>query len=217
MNRITLLILILSLLTVNGYSKKRKVKVSYELTKPYDIRLDTINKELIYKNYKDKKYHLVYNWDVFYSWDPDTIKVKEEYEFIMNEDFEAYRFNPEREYNEKVKLKFVESKDLNLLGKTYKIYKYLYDEESSIDEEELLFFTPEYGIIMIKPLSWPSYVKLLNFDMADNDRIINKLCEVIIYDSHYFRSYTKRKPLPMEILIEELLKDGEEKDEELHD
>ena len=214
MSRLTLLVILFSLLAVNGYGKKKKIKVNYEFTKPYDIKLDTIKKELICEVFKDKKYHLVYNWNIIYSWDSDTIRARDEYEFILNEEYEAYRVNPEEVYNKKVKLKFVDIKELELLGTTYNIYKYLYDVESSIDEEELLFFTPQYGIIMRKPLSWPSYVKLLNYDKADNDRIINKLCEVIIYDSHYFRSYTKRKSTPLEILLEDLLKDVDEENEE---
>ena len=215
MHKLIFLTLFFSFLTSLGYSQKEVLKVSYEFTKPYGkIKLDTTEKELLYRKSSSKRYHLTYTYNfVGPYWAPDTTKVNEEYKFILNKEHEAYRLNykvcADDVAIKKVPLKFIDSKEFELAGSTFTIYKYLFDLENSIDEELLFFFTPQYGIIMENSIAWPSYVKLLNYSKSEDDKLINKLCEVILYDSNFFNNYARIEsiPTPMEIFLNGLIDD----------
>jgi hypothetical protein len=46
--------------------------------------------------------------------------------------------------------KIVDIKEFEVIHGRYKIYKFLFDDEESSDEEEVLFFCDEYGVILAR-------------------------------------------------------------------
>ncbi|WP_430817102.1 hypothetical protein [Carboxylicivirga sp. RSCT41] len=72
-------------------------------------------------------------------------------------------------------------------GANYTVYKYVYNDEQSSDEEEDIFFTDEYGVLYDR-LWWFSYGSSYEYDL-----ISTKLVEYITSDT---TGFFKEKILP---------------------
>lgn len=70
------------------------------------------------------------------------------------------------------------------------IYKFLFDDPNANDEEILLFFSPEYGILIDKAAWWGNYYKLIDTGNPNHTDELFFLTEMIMFDSDFFHNWT---------------------------
>ncbi len=75
--------------------------------------------------------------------------------------------------------------------KDYEIYKYLYDDPNGNDEEMLIFFEPQLGILIEKAAWWGNYYKLTDNGNSENSVELFYLTEMIQFDTEFFHNWTK--------------------------
>ncbi|MEO9485464.1 MAG: hypothetical protein ABJG47_18535 [Ekhidna sp.] len=72
----------------------------------------------------------------------------------------------------------------------YLVYKFLFDDPNADDEEMLVFFSPEFGILIEKAAWWGNYGKLVDTgNPSDKDELFF-LTEMIMFDSDFFHNWT---------------------------
>jgi len=130
-------------------------------------------------------------YNVSYTTLYDSVEYTENYEFILNETPKGNRIKSKYDddfLNDTIELKYISKKEFNLENHKILIYKYFFDLDNNIDEELLIFFIPEYGIFMKKPYSWLGYSRLTDNENLERKELFNKICEIILYDNHFFRN-----------------------------
>ena len=100
---------------------------------------------------------------------------------------ECYKFNvTKRDQN----LRFISSKSIAYeIGKSYRVYKFLYDDPNIADEEEMYFYTPEIGIILYTNLGWGGYGRIIDCNNLAMTQIAFVLTEKIITDEKFYNSW----------------------------
>jgi hypothetical protein len=182
--RILILSFTLNFMIVLGQSQT--TIISFEYTRPQStVKIDTLLKYLEFEKVD------TFAWKAKYYDNDEQLKYFESYEFVIGDSVIAFwssnKFN--RDPNDRLRLNFIDSMNYSLYGKKYSVYKFLHDEEWSIDEEMLIFFTPEIGVFMLRPIAWNSYYRLIDTKSVYRTKIYNKLCELILYDYNFFWHY----------------------------
>lgn len=187
------------------FGQTENLTLTYEYVKPYgNVKLDTTIKNVKFIKTDGKNYQLKYDWQYCCWWNKETVNLKEDYSFNLSDKKKAFQYDYEEDSIVKNELLFIDSIEFTLIGNNYSVYKYLYDLDYSIDEEMLLFFSPEYGIIMKNSVAWAGYTKLLDYRTEKDKIILNKICEIILYRSSFFNNAYKRMPTEMEKMLDEL-------------
>ena len=174
------------LASINAYGQEISKQVIYQEVRPYgDVKIDSITKEVKIKKISNDEFSLIYTSHF------GSNEYQQKFKFQFGDSKKSYRIKSESDnelMEDSVQLNLIDKKSINLYNKKYTIYKYLYNLKSVVDEETLIFFTKDFGIVMEKPISWPGYRKLVQFGDLNNQKILNKLCEVILSDSNFFRN-----------------------------
>jgi len=185
------ILIVLLFFCLNLFGQDISKKVEFENIRPYSkVRIDTVVKELAFNKVGDNYFQVTYT-SYF-----NKEEYQAKYEFELGQEPKAYRLKTVSDddfMSDSTLMKCIETKEIELKGEKYIIHKFFYDLESGEDEENLIFFTEQFGIIMEKPISWPVYSRLINSSEIEEERILNKLCEFILYDSSFFRNYKSKK------------------------
>lgn len=173
MNR--LLVLVLAAFELTSCAKKsvneeNHLNLKYIFIKGYGS-LDTIHRSIEHWKKTDSVTTISYNQ----RWPGDSNVVELVYKLPMTKDF-----------NSCAEFQLIDSKTFNFEGKDYTILKYLYDEKSSSDEEMLVFYSDEFGIIIFRSAAWGNYDRLLISNHKSNDRIVFYLVEMIANNDNQF-------------------------------
>ena len=183
------ILIVFFIINVNLFGQNVSNTVKFETVKPIGkIRIDTIDKVMNLKKIDKNNFQIIYT-SYF-----ETTKYQREFKFQTGESPNAYRIKCEFDNEllvDSVRLNFIDKLEIKLYDLDYTIFKFFYNLDYGVDEELLIFFVPEYGIIMEKPISWPGYTKLIDSENSENKKILEKFNEIILYNSGFFRDYTK--------------------------
>ncbi|MCW3785761.1 hypothetical protein [Plebeiibacterium sediminum] len=128
-------------------------------------------------------YHLKYirNWNNYVEKKTDTIKFKFDQGHLNNSDIyftkdvsKSFLFAQRRVY-------------ING-SKNYTVYKF-YNAPQMMDAGEAYFWTPEFGVILIRSLYWENIMKLECHKSESLSKELDQLCTMVLFDkSNFFNS-----------------------------
>lgn len=128
---------------------------------------DTVDFKIINVNVTDTFYILTFQVDTFKSVIKNKLPLQSSYNRA------GYEFH------------YVDEKFISVDGKDYKTVKYLFDI-SGIDDENFVFFSPEFGILNTHAWWGSRYSRLIKTGNVKNDQIIWRLTEAIEGDKDFF-------------------------------
>jgi hypothetical protein len=176
-----LIIFIASCQTENTlHESEDKMELEYIFVGRTRHSIDTVFKSIIEKEFADSIYRLTYrNFNK-----NDTFN--QSFEFPISKSLTTYHhLHDTSDY----RLVFLDNKLIRYDSKDYTVFKYLYDDKNSDDEEMLYFFVPQFGIVITKSAWWGNYDRLIgNGNNADKDDLFF-INEMIIFDSDFFHKH----------------------------
>jgi hypothetical protein len=145
-------------------------------------RIDTLRRKLIEQ----------YETDSFF-----IVKYLEDWEYyqgkILDEVIVIERRFPKDTSTNTLEFGLVSLDSIRFEGKYYKIYKY-YENPDITDAFMLYFYSPQFGVLIDRSVSWGTYSRYLYSDIPENDPTIFFLTEKIISDEKYFKGYPESPP-----------------------
>lgn len=111
--------------------------------------------------------------------------------FLSNSNYEfpnKYNLFP----NDSTTITYWDKMSIILKNKNFTVSKYYYDEAKSLDEERLIFYAPEVGILNIKYLHGGTEIQLLN-QKSISEKIIYSLGLAIRTDQSFYNKWDYSK------------------------
>jgi len=172
-----IVIIIFSLLSSS--CEKKVVNANGDLDLKYilikDGYLDTISRRIQHWTKTDSLTSISY----VQRWPGDTSTSQISFELPMKQTF-----------NTRSDFQLVDTNAFEFEGRDYLILKYRYDEEHSDDEEMLVFYSHDFGILINRSAVWGNYDRLLTSNDKREDRTVFYLVEMIANnDKEFFMSW----------------------------
>ncbi|MEQ6120072.1 hypothetical protein, partial [Reichenbachiella sp. MALMAid0571] len=95
----------------------------------------------------------------------------------------CYSFSTKSPVNE---VKYVSSRDFQISGQMYRVYKFLQDDPNIADDEEMFFYLPDLGIIIRNNESWGGSEKLFYASGHAKSQLVVLLENKIMGDKDFF-------------------------------
>ncbi len=134
-------------------------------------------------------YYLKYirNWNSYVDFKTDTIKFKFDQEYLENSNI---YFTQEKSKS----FLFAQKRTYVNGSRNYTVYKF-YDAPMIIDAGDAYFWTPEFGVILIRSLHWENIMKLECHKSESLSKELDQLCNMVLFDkSIFFKSTDDLNP-----------------------
>ena len=154
--------------------KNKEINPQSNILKYYVIDIHSKNANIKYSKILNKKFS-----DSIYYQLVQSKYTKNEYKFPIQKEAKTIKIN------EIFTGKLIDKKEYQTDSEINIVYKYYYKSRAN-DGDELIFFNPNYGILITKSISWGNYEMLIGSEKKSDTAKIFYLNQKIISDCNFF-------------------------------